>query len=474
MSQQSPLDLDHATMRRLGYQVTDLIAEHLSTLREQPVFRTMGRREAEALVAGPPPENGTDMDALLDVLRTRVFVHAVREPHPGFMAYVPGCPTFPAILGDWLATGFNFFAGVWTVAAGPNAIELTVLDWFRQWIGMPAGTGGLLTSGGSAATLTAIVAARHGVVGDDASRTPRLVMYTSAQAHSAVARAGWIAGIARANVRSVPVDDELRLRADALADAIARDREAGLIPCAVVASAGTTNTGAIDPMHAIADVCARENVWMHVDAAYGGFAAMTERGATLLDGLGRADSVALDPHKWLFVPFECGCVLVREPRKLWETFHVYPDYLQDVAPADQAINFADYGEQLTRYSRALKVWLSVSYFGAGSIRSAIDGGIDLAAYAELLVRRQRNLEVLSPAQLGICCFRAHPPETDDPATLDALNERINSAVNASGKYFISSTRVRGAFSLRVCVLGFRTTREDVEGLVEMIAKLTIA
>ncbi len=458
-------------MRRLGYQVTDLIAEHLSTIREQPVYRTMGRRDAEALIAGPPPEQGSEMTALLDFLRQRVFVNAVREPHPGFMAYVPGCPTFPAILGDWLATGFNFFAGVWSVAAGPNAVELTVLEWFRQWIGMPEGTGGLLTSGGSAATLTAIVAARHGVVGDDATRTAKLVMYTSAQAHSAVARAGWIAGIPRDNVRSVPVDDGLRLRADALGDAIARDREAGLIPCAVVASAGTTNTGAIDPMHAIADVCAREQVWMHVDAAYGGFAAMTERGTKLLDGLGRADSVALDPHKWLFVPFECGCVLVREPRRLWETFHVYPEYLQDVAPADQAINFADYGEQLTRYSRALKVWLSVHYFGVGAIRAAIDGGIDLAAYAESLVRQKPLLEVLSSAQLGICCFRAHPPGVDDPTELDALNERINSAVNASGKFFISSTRVRGAFSLRVCVRGFRTTRQDVLGLLEMVEVL---
>ncbi|MEP6689833.1 MAG: pyridoxal-dependent decarboxylase [Gemmatimonadaceae bacterium] len=472
MPTETVLDLDRATMQRLGRKVVDLIAGHLSTLREQPVYRTLGRREADALVAGDAPEAGEDFDALIETLEQNVLRYAVREPHPGFVAYVPGCPTFPAVLGDWIASGFNIFAGVWSVAAGPNAIELLVLDWFRRWIGMPEGSGGLLTTGGSNATLTAIVAARHGAVGGDPSLIAQLTLYTSDQAHSAVARAAWIAGFDRALVRTVATGDALTLDTAALEAAIAEDRARGLIPCAVVASAGTTNTGAVDPMHAIADLCAREGVWMHVDAAYGGFGALTTRGARLLDGLGRADSVTLDPHKWLFVPFECGCVLVREPRRLWETFHIYPDYLQDVSsPADQAVNFADYGEQLTRYSRALKVWLSVRYFGLSALRDAMDHGIDLAELAESLVRADPFLEVLSPAQLGICCFRAHPPDANDSAVLDALNERVNATVNASGRYFMSSTRLRGVFTLRVCVLGFRTTRADVTGLIEMIAQL---
>lgn len=459
------LDLDRATMQRLGHRVADVVAEHLATLREQPVYATLTRPDAERLIAGPPPEEPTDFDALLGILRERVFPYAAREPHPGFVAYVPGCPTFPAVLGDWLASGFNFFAGVWPVAAGPNALELLVLDWFRDWLGMPLGTGGLLTSGGSGATLTATIAARHHVVGDDATRIARLVVYTSDQAHSAVARAAWIAGIPKAQVRALPVDGAFRLRVDALADALRDDRANGLLPLMVVASAGTTNTGAVDPMHAIADLCARESVWMHVDAAYGGFAVLTERGARTLDGIARADSIALDPHKWLFVPFECGCLLVREPDRLKAAFQILPDYLHDVAPAEAAVNFADYGEQLTRYSRALKVWLSVRYFGVAALRAAIDRGIDLASHAERLVRAEPLLEILSSATLGILCFRVHPPQIDDAAELDAVNQRVNAAVNGGGKYFMSSTRVRGVFSLRLCVLGYRTTEADVAGVI---------
>lgn len=471
MTATSPLDLDRATMRRLGHRVADLIADHLGTLRNQPVLTGLGRAGTDALVLRPSPDQGSDFETLVATLERDVFAYHAREPHPGFMAYVPSCPTFPAVLGDWLASGFNFFAGVWPVASGPNGLEVTVLEWFRDWLAMPSGTGGLLTSGGSGANLTAIVAARHAAVGDDASRLTRLTMYTSDQAHSSVRRAGWIAGIPREQIRSVPTDEALRLRPDALIQMIREDRSAGHIPFLVVANAGTTNTGAIDPLHALADLCERERLWLHVDAAYGGFAVLTDRGRAAMDGLGRADSVTLDPHKWLFVPFECGCLLAREPRRLADVFRIYPEYLKDVESAGEEINFADYGEQLTRYSRALKVWLSVSYFGTAAIGQAIEQGMDLASLTEQLVRDDPDLESLSAAQLGICCFRARPSGVSDPRALDALNERILAQVNAGGRYFISSTRLRGAYSLRVCVLGYRTTADDIRGLIAEVGTL---
>jgi glutamate/tyrosine decarboxylase-like PLP-dependent enzyme len=467
MTPRSPLDLDHAEMQRLGRRVADLVAEHLGSLREQPVLRGGLPAEARRRLAAPPPEEGAPFEALLDVLRADVFPYAAREPHPGFMGYVPGCPTFPAVLGDWLATGFNFFAGVWPVAEGPNALELAVLEWFRAWIGMPEGAGGLLTNGGSGATLTAIVAARHAVVGDDASRLPRLTVYASDQAHSAVVRAAWIAGVPRAQVRVLPTDERFRLDPASLRAAVAADRAVGLVPLAVAVSAGTTNTGAVDPLDAVADVCADEGIWLHADAAYGGFAALTLRGRALLAGLGRCDSVALDPHKWLFVPFECGCLLARDPAWLRDAFHIMPDYLNDVAPGGSRVNFADYGEQLTRQSRALKVWLGVRYFGVGALRDAMDHAMDLAVHAEHLVRAEPTLELLSPAQLGVVCFRVRPPGVEG-AALDALNERVNAAVNATGRHLVSSTRLRGAFSLRLCVLGYRTTAADVEGLIAAV------
>ena len=468
MATTNPLDLDRATMRRLGREVADVVADHLSSLREQPVLTGLGRSATDSVLVRPAPAEGAPFETLLTTLQRDVFAHHAREPHPGFMAYVPSCPTFPAVLGDWLATGFNFFAGVWPVASGPNGLEVAVLEWFREWLGMPAGTGGLLTSGGSGANLTAIVAARHAAVGDDGSRLARLTMYTSDQAHSSVRRAGWIAGIPRDQIRAVPTDDRLRLRPAALAEMIAADRAAGFIPFLVAANGGTTNTGAVDPLQALADLCARERLWLHVDAAYGGFAVLTPRGRTMLDGIHRADSVTLDPHKWLFVPFECGCLLARDPRRLADVFRIYPEYLRDSESAGEEINFADYGEQLTRYSRALKVWLSVGYFGTRALGQAIDGGMDLASEAERLVRADPELELLSEAQFGICCFRARPTDVAGAQELDELNERILGQVNAGGRYFISSTRLRGVYSLRICVLGYRTTVDDIRGLVAEI------
>ena len=467
----SPLEVDLDTMRAMSARVSDLVTAHLASLREQPVRTSLSRRDSKRIVgaiAPTAPEQGIGFDRALDELAERVLPYHAREPHPRFLGYVPSIPTFPSVLGDWLATGYNFFAGVWPIASGPNEIELVVLDWFRQWLGMPNGASGLLTSGGSTATLMAVVAARHARAGEDASLLPRLTLYTSTQAHSAVVRAAWIAGISRSNVRVLPTDDRWRLGADTVRDAVAADQEAGLVPFCVVASAGTTNTGAIDDLSGIAALCEREALWLHVDAAYGAFAAVTSRGTEMLHGIERADSVVLDPHKWLFVPFECACLLARDPAKLKSAFHIFPEFLKDVAPGEEEVNFADYGEQLSRYSRALKIWLSVRTCGLAPIRSMIERGITLAEYAESLVRREPSLEVLSSAQLGILCFRAHPRGVDDPAALDTLNERINARVNE--RFLISSTKINGQFSLRMCTHNWRTSESDIDELIALVCE----
>jgi aromatic-L-amino-acid/L-tryptophan decarboxylase len=467
----SPLEHDRETMRAMAARIADLVTEHLASLREQPARSTLTRPEAKRVagaIAPIAPEEGIGFDAAVDELVERVLPYHAREPHPRFLGYVPSIPTFPSVLGDWLATGYNFFAGVWPIASGPNEIELVVLDWFRQWLGMPNGTGGLLTSGGSTATLMAVVAARHARVGEDASLLPKLTLYTSTQAHSAVARAAWIAGVSRENVRVLATDDAMRLPPAAIRDAVIADRASGHVPFLVVGSAGTTNTGAVDDLAAIAELCERESLWFHVDAAYGAFAALTSRGGDLLRGIERADSVVLDPHKWLFVPFECGCLLARKPSTLKSAFHIFPEYLKDVAPGDEEVNFADYGEQLTRYARALKVWLSVRTLGLAPIRAMIERGIRLAEHVESIVRREPLLEVVAPAQLGICCFRVRPRGVDDPRELDAINERVNAAVNAPGRFLISSTRVNGVFSLRVCTHNWRTSEPDLDELMATV------
>jgi glutamate/tyrosine decarboxylase-like PLP-dependent enzyme len=316
--------------------------------------------------------------------------------------------------------------------------------------------------------MTALVAARHAAVerGDNINK---LVVYTSAQAHSSVVRAAWIGGIQRDNVRVVEMDDMFRMIPEDLARKVEADRNSDLSPFLAVASAGTTNTGSVDPLHPIADFCERESLWMHVDAAYAGFAALTEEGRRMLSGIERADSLTLDPHKWLFVPFECGCLMMKDPSRLEQAFRIMPEYLKDVEPGDEEVNFADRGEQLTRYSRALKIWMSVSYFGTSALSSAITDAMDRARLLESLVASAADFEVLCPAQFGILCFRARPAGIAD-ADLNGLNSRINSMVVSEGRFLISSTQLRERFSLRMCTLGFRTTDKDIRDLFESIER----
>jgi aromatic-L-amino-acid decarboxylase len=456
-------------MQEMGRQVADAVARHLASLRDQPAYTTLAGRDALALLDQEPPRQPTSFESVLSHFHERIAPHHAREPHPRFLGYIPSCPTFPALMGDWLATGYNFFAGVSVVAAGPTAVELTILDWFRHWMGMPEGTRGLLTSGGSAATVTAVVAARHAVVGDDASALGTLTAYCSDQAHSSVAKAAWIAGIPRGHVRAVPTDNSYRMNVAALRDMVAADRRAGLRPFLVCATAGATNTGAVDPLHDIADFTSTEKLWLHTDSAYAGFSVLTARGRKLLDGLGRADSLTLDPHKWLYVPFECGCLLARDPRALELAFSVHPEYLQDVRARDAEVNFADYGEQLTRYSRAMKVWFSVQYFGTDAIAAAQDHAMSLAELAERIVRDTPDMEVLSPAQFGIVCFRSRPKDLQE-SQLNALNERVNERVNRTGFVLMSSTRLRGALSLRLCIPGYRTREDDIRAVLDLVKR----
>jgi aromatic-L-amino-acid decarboxylase len=462
------LELDHETMRRMGHQVADLVAEHLATLREQPAFGTLDRRAARNLLPVDPPAGPSSFESVLQQFRERIVPHHAREPHPRFLGYIPSCPTYPAVMGDWLAAGFNFFAGVWQVAAGPNEVELTVLEWFRRWMRMPEGTRGLLTSGGSAATVTAVVAARHAAIGDAVQEMSRLTVYCSDQAHSSVMKAAWIAGVPRTNVRAVPSDAAFRLRMQPLREMVQQDQSSGLRPFLLCATAGATNTGAVDPLHALADFAAEQKIWLHTDSAYAGFSVLTDRGRRLLDGLGRADSLTLDPHKWLYVPFECGCLLVRDPSALERAFSVHPEYLQDVRVRDTEVNFSDYGEQLTRYSRALKVWVSIQYYGTDAISAAQEHGMALAELAERIVRETPDLEILSPAQFGIVCFRVHPRGMSEVERLNALNERVNEKVNRSGFVLMSSTRLRGALSLRLCIPGYRTTEQDIRAVIDLV------
>ena len=465
-------------MRELGYRVIDLLVDRYAGLREQPVWRGATRAQLDERLAQDAPEAPTPFETVLARLVDDVLPFRAQVDHPRFFAFVPGAPTWPGVLGDLIASGANIFQGTWLSSAGISALELTVLDWFRHWVGYPDQAGGLFLSGGSAANLTALACAR--TTRYDAHHAG-LVVYGSDETHSSALRAARVLGFAPDRIRTVPVDTDDRIRVDLLRDMVNEDRTAGRQPFFVIANAGTTSTGAIDPLNALADICADEGLWLHVDAAYGGFAVLTQRGRVELAGMARADSIVLDPHKWLYQPFEAGCLLVRDARLLERAFHVMPPYLQDTAlPTSEPgsdttnrlpVNFANRGVQLSRTARVLKVWLSVQTFGLGAFREAIDASLDLAQYAESRIRRSAVLELLTPARLGVVCFRRR--STDAARSCDDVNAALLHALLDSGIAMISSTRVRGTFALRFCVLNYRTRRDDIDSVVDWLESATV-
>ena len=488
----SPLALDPERMRALGYRAVDALVERWATLADGPPWVGAGRGELESarggggaapdpapdlaqdvaqdlahylapgLALGPAPEEAEGPEAVLEAALSGILPVAARVDHPRFLAYVPSAPTWPSVLADFLASGFNTFQGTWQGASAPTLVELEVLEWFRRWIGMPAGSSGLFTSGGSAANLLAVVAAR-----EEAARSQeaawRPSVYLSDQGHSSLLRAARIAGIPAEGIRVLPTDAGLRLDPATVRAAVEADRSEGWTPILVAANGGATNTGIVDPLGALADLCAELGVHYHVDAAYGGFAVLNPEGSRALEGLGRADSVTMDPHKWLFQPFECGCLLVRDPQLLVRAFRVTPEYLQDTLRGDEEVNFSERGLQLTRSFRALKVWMSVRSFGLGAFREAIGAAMELTRLAETRLRASVELEVVTPASLGIVVWEARVSGDPEP-----LHRRIQEALTRDGTAFLTSTRIRGRHALRLCLLNPQLRATDIEDVISAV------
>lgn len=452
-------------MRRSGYEVVDAIVERWATLRDGPAWQGATRETTEPMLHGPAPEEGRELDGLLEKVLGEVMPLAGRIDHPRFLAFIPSSPTWASVLATFLISGYNIFQGTWLESSGPSQIEVTVLDWFREWLGYPAGSSGVLTSGGSAANLLAIVAAREA-----AGNPERGTIYLSEQSHGSLARAARVAGIDPGRIRLVAADGASRIVPASLRAALAEDRAGGLHPFLVVGNAGTTNTGAIDPLAEIAGIADGEGLWYHVDGAYGGFAILDPEVRALMAGLERSDSVTLDPHKWFFQPYETGCLMVRDPGRLEAAFRIAPDYLQDAAWGPEHVNFCDRGIQLTRIFRALRIWLSVQRYGLAAHRAEISRAIALARGAAARIRAHPELELLAPPGLGIVCFRYRGPEhAAVPATaLDELNRRIQDEIVQSGFAMMSSTRLGGRLSLRFCILNIRTTEEDLADTVDRI------
>jgi aromatic-L-amino-acid decarboxylase len=435
---QAVLSLPPEEMRRLGYRVVDRIVAHFETVGELPPIRVGDAAGLRAALGGPPPEQPGDPDAALDALFEQVLPYLQHADHPRFFARIGSPSNFVSVLADALASGFNVFAGSWTGGSGPSTVELVVLDWLRSICGLPEAADGVLVSGGSVASLVALAAAREQAP-DDA------VVYLSSEGHASIPRALRLLGL---RYVVVPARDDHRLHADDVRAAMNGDG----VPFCVVATAGTTSSGAVDPLEELAEL----GLWLHVDGAYGAPAVL----AGAVEGLEHADSLVLDPHKWLFQPYEIGCVLMREPGLLERTFSLSGVYLRDTLGDE--VNFRDRSIQLTRTSRALKLWLSLRVFGVAAFREAIAHGIALAEHAEATLRARPGWEVVSPAQLAIVCFLRE----------GADQTRLAAAMVQDGYAAPSTTELDGRVVLRLCTINPRTTFEDVERTIERMEQLS--
>jgi aromatic-L-amino-acid decarboxylase len=477
-------DLDWPAKRaeRFGRRTLELWTELLERLPDLPITKGAPADEVRAAVALDIPEQPMSEDALFAHLRDLAFERSLYPGHPRFLAYVIGAGTVPGAAADLLAAGLNMNVGGWGLSPGATEIELKLTSWFAERFGLPPTAGGLLTSGGAMANFVALKAARDRVAGWDVrtkgvAAGPPLTLYLSEETHIVSSRAADMLGLGTASVRRLGVDEGFRMRVDELRAAVARDRAAGMRPFAVVASAGTVATGAIDPLEQLADLCAEEGLWLHIDAAYGGPAAFTNDLAPLFAGIERADSIAFDPHKWLYTPLTGGCVLVRDLQHLADSFAAEATYVeQDKERTGRGPDLCWLGPQFSRGFWALKVWVSLLAHGWGAYRARISHDAALARYLGRRVEERADFELAFPVGLSICCFRYIPPDLPLNAPgrdeyLDALNKRLVTEIQLDGRTFISNAMLRGRYVLRVCIVNFRTEADDLDAVLDVAAEL---
>ena len=457
----------------MGRAALDLVAEYYDTLAARAVVRPTNSADLRRRLDEPAPPAGLPFADLLATVRDVVEEFSRHNGHPRFFGYVssPGLPV--AAMGSMIAAALNINVTCWRSGPAATEMELLCIRWLKEMLGYPADSAGLLVSGGSMANFAGIAAARSakapGNVVRDGMGGARMRLYASEEAHFSIRKAAAMLGIGAANLRSVKTGPDLRMDVADLDRLVRQDRDAGYLPFCVVASAGTAGTGAVDPIGPIADLARTHNLWLHVDGAYGGFSALAPSARAFFERIGEADSVALDPHKWLYLPVGCGCVLYRDAATARAAFSENAEYTRVVGlEHDEAFAFWDYGPELSRPFRALDLWLLLKSVGTRAISEAIEENITCAKYFAKLVSATGDFEMLAPVDLSIFCFRYHPHGFD--GDLDALNERVMLALQRGGSSYLSNTRIRGAFALRGCVLNYRTTRRDMEILLEDVRR----
>lgn len=455
-----PLEPSASEMRAMTEAAGGFLVDFIEALPDAPAADLEGLEPLIRSLREDPPEAGRPFDSLLQTL-ARSAAKGFNTAGPGYVAFIPGGGLFAAAIADFLACGVNRFVNVWNAAPAFAQIEATVIRWLCDLFGYPATAGGVLTSGGSMANFSAIVTARRALLPEDFLEG---TVYASGHTHASVAKAAVLAGFPARNVREVPTTGELKADVAALRAMVAGDRRAGRRPFLLIANAGTTNTGAVDPIDELAEVARDEGLWLHADAAYGGFFQLTDRGRELFRGIDEADSITLDPHKAMFLPYGTGSLLVRDATLLRAAHTVTAHYLQDLAPEQDIPNFSDYSPELSREFRGLRVWLPIQLHGLGAFRTALEEKLDLARFLYDGLRATPGFELPWEPELTVVPFRYLPNGAD----ADGFNRSLLERVNASGRVFLSSTTIEGRFILRACIVSHRTHRDRVEEVLDIV------
>ena len=453
-----PLEPDGAQMRELVDAAMKRLVPTVETYPQQPIYDIDGAVDAAASLIAPMPDQGQPLEETLALLFDRATPHSFGTPMPGYLAYIPGGGLYTAALGEFLAQGLNRYVGLWQPSPAMVQIEENVVRWLCDLFSFPAGSQGLLTTGGSMANFSAVVTARHDRLGEDFLDG---TYYVSEQVHASITKAAKLAGFGAKNFRKLATDDQLRIDVDDLRRQIREDRAAGMRPFLVVASAGTTNTGAIDPIADIVGIAREEGLWVHVDGAYGGFFQLTSRGRERFAGIDDADSITLDPHKGLFLPYGTGALVVRDAEALRDAHHVGADYLQDLAPPGDLPNYAEYSPELSREFRGLRVWMPLQLHGVAAFREALDEKLDLTEHLFQALQDIPEVEVPWAPQLSTVPFRLRDAD-------DAANAAFLARINAGRRVLLSSTMIHGRYTLRVCIVSHRTHRDRIDECIEAI------
>ncbi len=468
-------DLSPEVFRAQAHQLVDWIADYLADPGRYPVLSQVKPGEVAAALPASPPKDGEPIQEIIADFERVILPGITHWNHPAFFAYFAISASVPGILGEMLAAALDTNAMLWKSSPAATELEVRVLDWLRQALGLSDGWFGIINDTASISTMLALVAAREAAGLDVRERglagrsdLPALRVYCSEQAHSSIDKGAITVGFGHQNVVHIPTDAAFRMRPDALADAIRADRERGYIPVAVVATVGTTSTTSIDPVPAIADICEREDVWLHVDGAYGGAAGVVPELRHYLDGVDRADSLVVNPHKWLFTPVDCSAFWVKDQALLKRAFSLVPEYLV-TREADEVVNLMDYGVQLGRRFRALKLWMVMRAFGVDGLASRIREHVRLAQEFASWVEAEPGWEVMAPHPFSTVCFR-YAREGMSEETRNSVNESILAAVNESGAAFLSHTKLNGSFVLRLAVGNIRTEEKHVEKTWELLRR----